>query len=112
MSSHTWACFACRTAARRTAGIANVRCRQCAQPCEWLGTKVPVPPRVDKKAWERLRITYYEFKHRQLQRRQVLKVRRVHDLEQEIARLEALPSNPGRAAAVRTLLKHLAATSA
>jgi hypothetical protein len=77
-----------------------------------LGTKIPVPPKANIKAWEQLRISYYESKHQRLQSEQESKVRRIHELEQEIGRLEALPTNPGRTAAVRTLRKRLAKVSA
>jgi len=59
-----------------------------------------------------LRVAHYESKHRQVRRQQFLKVRRVHELENEIGRLEAMPTNPGRMAAVRTLRKRLATVRA
>ena len=111
LNNHTWVCFSCRTAARRQAGIENVRCNQCAQPCEWLGTKIPVPPKTNHKAWDQLRTAYYESRRQRLQCEQESKVRCIHELEQEIDRLEALPTNPGRTAAIRTLRKRLATVS-
>lgn len=108
MNNHTWVCFPCHTAARRKAGIENVLCRQCAQACEWLGTKIPVPPKADHKAWDQLRVSYYESRRQELLNKREYQVRHVHELEQEIARLEALPQNPGRLAAIRTLRKRLA----
>ena len=53
MSRHTWACFSCRTAARREASSA-ARCPSCGKPCERLGTKIPVPPKGDAKAWKQV----------------------------------------------------------
>ena len=57
-------------------------------------------------------MAYYESMRQQLRSDQVRKVRHIHELEQEISRLEALPRNPGRVAAIRTLRKRLAAESA
>jgi hypothetical protein len=56
MSSHTFACFDCRTAVRRRiARPNNVRCPECRQACTWLGTTISVPPRSKPKQWSELR---------------------------------------------------------
>src|SRR5262245_47332504 len=107
MSNHAWVCFSCHVAFRRSSGAANVRCSHCSKACEWLGAKTPIPPKSKAKAWEQLRIAYYRAKHRALLQQQRARVRRTHDLEQEIVRLEVKGPNHGRAAAIKQLKRRL-----
>ena len=72
-----------------------------------IGTKIPVPPRRDEKAWLALR-NHIGQQHRDYaQAMYEGSVRRQHDLEQEIERLEAMPANPGRTKAIGLLRKAL-----
>lgn len=50
---------------------------------------------------------FYRFRREQLLKRQAARVRLVHDLENEIARLFALPENEGRASTIKFLKKRL-----
>ncbi len=107
MSNYAWVCFSCRTAARRAPVATNVRCRQCARPCECLGYKTPVPPKARIREWATLEEAFYASRRRYVLGQQKFRVRRMHDTEREIARLEALPSNEGRASAIKRLRKQL-----
>src|SRR4051794_25418082 len=56
----TWACFECRLAVRRElhdlfSPPPIVPCSRCGQPCRFLGTKIPVPPKRKPREWEALR---------------------------------------------------------
>jgi hypothetical protein len=73
-----------------------------------LGYKIPVPPKSKPKAWEKLRLAFYQSRNETVRERTMERVRRAHDLEQEIARLERMGSNPGRTTAVKLLKKQLA----
>ena len=113
MGTAAWVCFDCRSAVRRnTAFHGEVPCPICGKECAYLGYKIPVPPKQKVREWSALR--------EQLSREQIARelyehetaVRRRHDLEQEIARLEALPANPGRARAAQLLRRQLTRSDA
>src|SRR4051794_32496169 len=109
MSNYAWVCFSCRRAVRRQGRSSNVRCPNCAQPCECLGSKVPIPPRskAKAKAWEQLCVRFYRFRRESLLRAHKNRVRLTHDLEREIARLEAMTQNQGRSETISCLKKRL-----
>ena len=111
MNKTAWVCFDCRVSVRRdTQCRGDVPCPKCSERCRCLGYKIPVPPKRDAATWEALRS---QLNAEKLQRQdRVLKtvVRRRHALEQEIAKLEARPENPGRQAAIRELRKQLEGT--
>jgi hypothetical protein len=108
MGNAAWVCFDCRECVRRpTHWKAEVPCPKCARICRCIGTKIPVPPKRDVKAWRELResldaqaIGLAEIQHRR-------EIRQRHSLEQEIRRLESRPKNEGRAKAVRLLKRRL-----
>ncbi len=106
MSNSAWVCFECRLAVRRPSGHeADVVCAGCRAKCVPIGLRIPVPPKRDVRAWKVLQDGLAEQSSAWDKSRQKEVVRRRHALEQEIVRLEAMPSNPGRARAIRDLRK-------
>ncbi|MBO9664051.1 hypothetical protein [Dokdonella sp.] len=59
--------------------------------------------------WEQLRLNHYQFQRERLLRQQQVNVRRIHDLERKIERLQAMPSNEGRSKTIAHLSKRLVA---
>jgi hypothetical protein len=108
VSRYAWVCFACRAAFRREAIDPSVRCAACGKPCSCLGTKVPIPRKTNRKAWDMLSERYFREKREYASLEHEYRVRRKHETEREIARLEALPPNAGRKVAIRELRKKLA----
>lgn len=105
MSNHHWVCFGCRAAVRRPGLADNVRCPACGEPCNSLGTKVPVPPKAKLSMWKALEADYFARRrawHALVRQRAV---RKKHDIEREILKIEALPDIAGR----RNLVKQLRA---
>lgn len=112
MGTAAWVCFDCRAAVRRhTAYVGEVPCPTCGKLCSYLGYRIPVPPKDKQREWSALRD---QLARERMQRELAVDaaaVRDRHDLEQEIARLEAMPANEGRAKAIR-LLRHRLSGSA
>jgi hypothetical protein len=108
MGNASWICFDCRDAVRRdTQYQGDVACPKCGEPMRYLGYKIPVPPKRDEKAWQLLH-EQLNREHLECQQQSIeAAVRRRHELEQEIARLGALPPNPGREKAIRLLREQL-----
>ena len=106
MGMAAWVCFDCRAAVRRnTQYLGEVPCPICGKLCSYLGYKIPVPPKSKRREWSALQQKLArERSERDLAANEAA-VRSRHDLEQEIARLEAMPPNEGRAKAIR-LLRH------
>jgi hypothetical protein len=113
MSNKKWVCFGCRVAVRRPqSDKAEVLCSECGKPCSYIGYKIPVPPKGKVREWKLLQ----EQLHSERSRKEIAitksQVRRKHELEQEIVRLEAMPKNEGRTKAVKQLRKKLGALNA
>jgi len=107
MSNYAWVCFSCRTAVRRSPVAKDVRCPECASQCECIGYKTLVPARTKIRDWRMLSEAFYRSRRNYVFGQQKRRVRRIHDLEQEIARLEAMPLNDGRTLAAKRLRKEL-----
>src|SRR5690606_12790508 len=100
MGTAAWVCFDCLVAVRRSTAFAGEGpCPTCGKPCSYLGYKIPVPTKAKRREWSALHQQMArERSERHLAADQAA-VRNKHDLEQEIARLEAMPANEGRAKA-------------
>jgi hypothetical protein len=82
-----------------------VRCPKCAQPCDDLGYKIPVPPKAKVAVWKSLYAKYFEWRRARAANLRQTALQRFHELEREVQRIEGLPENEGR----RSLLKRLSA---
>ena len=108
MSNAAWVCFPCRLAVRRPATHeGEVRCAQCGGVCSGLGMKVPVPQKRDEKAWRELQEDLTAKAHARREAENAACVRQRHDLEQELRRLLALPTNAGRVRAIQSIRRRL-----
>jgi hypothetical protein len=113
MGTAAWVCFDCRAAVRRSINFAGeVPCPTCGKLCSYLGYRIPVPPKDKARDWLALRDQLSRERMQQDLAAHVAAVRERHALEQEIARLESMPSNPGRAQAIRLLRRRLSGTTA
>jgi hypothetical protein len=109
MSNYHWVCFSCREAVRRHGSAENVRCPKCAEPCDNIGYKNPVPPKNKPHLWHELATAYAEARRNYFERRSTSNVRRLHALEQEVSRIQGLEPNAGRAALLKKLCSELSA---
>lgn len=108
MGNAAWICFDCRSAVRRsTTFTGEVSCPICGKSCAYLGYKIPVPPKAKTREWAALHQQLSHALMKMEQDAEASAVRYKHSLEQEIVRLEAMPSNKGRAQAARQLRKRL-----
>lgn len=108
MNNKKWVCFGCRAAVRRSQGdVSEVLCPECGKPCTYLGYKIPVPPKSKVREWKLLQEQLNQQKKETTVAKTQTLVRRKHELEREIVRLEAMPKNEGRTKAVKLLRKKL-----
>lgn len=107
MSNYHWVCFRCHEAVRRHGSADNVRCPSCGQACENIGTKTPVPPKSKPKRWQELAKAYAQARKGYFERQSASLVRKAHDLEQEIVRIDRMEPNEGRLALLARLKAEL-----
>ena len=113
MGTAAWVCFECRTAVRRsTVYSGDVPCPTCGKLCAYLGYKIPVPPKDKRREWAALRTQLSRERSQRELAADIAAVRKRHDLEQEIVRLEAMPANAGRARAIALLRRRLSGSNA
>jgi hypothetical protein len=110
VSNNNWVCFACRTSQRhqKLSGRVPV-CPDCGADCFCLGYKVEVPRREAIRAWHRLQDECRRRVFSRIKSEQRWEVRRKHDLEKEIVRMERLGENKDRARQIKRLKIQLAA---
>src|SRR4051812_5368885 len=102
MSNSNWVCFECHEARRQKS-----LCPQCGTEMVCIGMKIEIPAKRDETAWVAMRREIGE-RGRNLEETEFANsVRRKHDLEQEIEKLKALPTNQGRSRLIRQLQKTL-----
>jgi DNA-directed RNA polymerase subunit RPC12/RpoP len=109
MSNASYICFDCRQAVRRsTPEKAIVKCPNCGRRCEYLGKKIPVPPRTKVAAWRDLRAALATIRTNWGVRQERAAVRRRHHVEKRIVELESRPPNPSRDRLLTDLRRELA----
>jgi hypothetical protein len=79
----------------------------CGQICRKIGDNTRLPSKRAVKQWDALRLLLQEQLVAGLEHRQRSRVRLVHKIEKEIARLQALPRNDGRSERIASLRKRL-----
>ena len=113
MGTAAWICLNCRTAIRRnTMYTGEVPCPGCGEQCVYLGYKIPVPSKSKIREWSALREQLAREKNQRELAADAKVVRDRYTLEQEIARLEAMPINDGRTKAIRLLQRRLSGSNA
>lgn len=68
-----------------------------------IGYNIPIPPKADLDAWQRLHITLREAKRRLATSDDKERVALTHELERQLARLQLRPAAPGRTLSIRNL---------
>lgn len=105
-SNYNFVCFECCLNVRRSKRTPHApRCPQCSGECVSLGYKIPLPAKQDGKAWRALYVQLREGARQDIFSGREALVRRVHDLERQIAELERRPPNSGRDRTIKEL-KH------
>lgn len=113
MSNRKYVCFKCRTAVRREANTErSVLCPLCGAEAVNLGYKIPIPPKSKAKEWAALEKQISQEASEIMATKALERVQRIHHLEKEIKRIEALPSNAGRQSLIKQLKQELESVSA
>ena len=108
-NNYNWVCFDCRTSQRQPkVSEVTPACPDCGRDCFCLGYKVEVPRRNAVRVWRQLREECRKRLYAKQDRVQQSAVRRRHDLEKEIVRMEALGENKDRARQIKKLEAELA----
>jgi hypothetical protein len=107
-SNHNFVCFDCRVNVRRSkrAEVAPL-CPQCGGECTSIGYKIPIPPKDDLSAWQRLYADLREAKRRLIVTEQERRVALTHELQRQLERLELRALNPERERTIRALKRSL-----
>jgi hypothetical protein len=107
-SNYNWVCFECRTTRRHPKMSDQIPlCPDCGRECFCLGYKVEVPRREAVREWRQLREECWRRLHARQDHVQRSNVRRQHDLEKEITRMEALGENKDRERQINKLKEEL-----
>lgn len=110
MANATFICWHCHTAYRSEILAKDTvrRCAECGREIEWVSTKVEIPRKTDKKAWEALRDDLLSRRDKHIKAERSIRRRTINHYKEQIAKLESLPENEGRRKAIRTFEKKLA----
>jgi hypothetical protein len=101
MSSHTYACFDCRKTARSES--TSPRCPTCRKTMEHVGTKGRLPSPADVEGWAAFKVELDRRRRDEIESAISRRRKYINSLEKDIARLQLLDSNKGRAAHIRKL---------
>ena len=96
-SNNNWVCFKCRMAKRQPKSVVRVpRCLDCDSEMFCLGYKVKVPACDATDAWKKLWNDCSEREHQKGVQEAKNRVRRIHETEREICKLQSFQENPAR----------------
>lgn len=108
MSNRKYVCFNCRTSVRREANSDRaVKCPFCGADAVNIGYKIPIPLRTKIREWQALEQQLVAEAAKAAEAARQVNTLRIHALEKEIAKLEALPENEGRTVLIKQLKKEL-----
>ncbi len=88
--------------------MSGPRCPHCGAETIDIGYRIPVPAKAAVKQWQSLQHSLAVARSEHALASEHAAIRRIHDLERELAKLEALPGNPGRQSLIRRLSRELA----
>ncbi len=113
MSNRKYICFKCRTSVRREANTEReVKCPSCGAISVNIGYKIPIPPKAKIKEWQNLEEQLKSQSLSASAAEKALKTKRIHSIERELEKIEALPENEGRKALIKKLKQELARANA
>jgi len=108
MSNRNWVCFSCRITNRKSSRFAGEAiCSDCGGELKNIGYKIPVPPKSKPKEWKKLQEQLASQAREVECEKYKSSVRKRHDLEQELEKLNTLPLNSGRLSLIKQLEKRL-----
>ena len=110
MKNATWVCFDCRESLRRPYyALKEIHCPTCGQPMPYVGDRIRIPSKTQRKAWRELREWIYASPLPITKLKGTLRAWRIKRLEQQLAALERAPTNASRARTIKAWRKELAA---
>lgn len=96
MPNRSWVCFGCRRIVRQPWREEGVTCATCGEPCLCLGDRLALPPRRNVAEWAALEERVQAASTWIAEEGYRVRVRRRHELEQQVARLEPEAVTPWR----------------
>jgi len=109
MSSRTFVCWTCRIATRADPDSLgdHPRCARCEAQLDMLSEKIRIPRKGDARAWRDLQEWLTLRASAARERMEADRVRRIHDLENQIAVLQSGPETVQRTRHIRQLQERL-----
>lgn len=104
MSKRNFVCFKCRFVVREEIYSREiVPCPLCQQATVNLGYKIPIPQKNKHKEWTKLEAHIVSERLKEENEKELHKIMRKHEIEQELIKLEKRPSSKG----LNSLIKKL-----
>jgi hypothetical protein len=110
MKNATWVCFDCRESVRRPDyALKQIPCPTCGQAMGYVGDRIRIPSKRQRKAWRELWESIHASATPITKLKGTLRAWRIRRLNEQIAALEAAPTNASRARTIKAYREELAA---